>query len=139
MVLEKSLESPLNCKETKSVNCKGNQSWLFIGRNDVKAETPILWPPNEKNWLIRKDPDARIDWRWEEKGTTEDEIVGWHHRLNGLEFEQTPGDGEGQAWHAAVHGSQRVRHNWATEQQQQQQFYLNVFGLFNKSLLLFSC
>ena len=139
MVLEKSLESPLNCKETKSVNCKGNQSWLFIGRNDVKAETPILWPPNAKNWLIRKDPDARIDWRWEEKGTTEDEIVGWHHRLNGLEFEQTPVDGEGQAWHAAVHGSQRVRHNWATEQQQQQQFYLNVFGLLNKSLLLFSC
>ena len=132
MVLEKSLESPLNCKETKSVNCKGNQSWLFIGRTDAKAETPILWPPNAKSWLIRKDPDARIDWRWEERGTTEDEIVGWHHRLNGLEFEQIPGDGKGQAWHAAVHGSQRVRHNWATQQQQQQQFYLKVFGFIQQ-------
>ena len=117
MVLEKSLESPLTCKETKSVNCKGNQSWLFTGRTDAKAETLILWPPDAKGRLIRKDPDAGIDWRREEKGT-KDEIVGWHHQLNGLGFEQILGDGEGQAWHAAVYGSQRVRHSWATEQQQ---------------------
>ena len=83
VVLEKTLESPL---EIKSVNSKGNQSWIFIGRTDVEAETPILWPPDAKNWLIGTDPDARKDWR-QEKGTTEDEIVGWHHRLSGHEFE----------------------------------------------------
>ena len=78
------------------MNPKGNQSRIFIGRTDAKAETPILWPPDAKNWLIGKDPDARKDWRQDEKGTTEDEMVGWHHQLNGHEFEQTPGDGEGQ-------------------------------------------
>ena len=77
----------LNCKESKVVNPKGNQSWIFIGRTDAEAETPILWPPDAKNWLIGKAPDAGKDWRWEEKGTTEDEMVGWHHRLNGHEFE----------------------------------------------------
>ena len=96
MVLEKTLESPLGCKEIKPVNPKGNQSWLFIGRIDVEAETPILWPPDEKNWLLGKDPDAGKDWREEEKGTTEDEMVGWHHRLDGHEFEQTPGVGDGK-------------------------------------------
>ena len=75
---------------------KGNQSWIFLGKSDVEAETPILWPPDMKNWLIWKDPDAGKDWRWEEKGTTEDEMVGWHHQLNGLEFESTPGVGDGQ-------------------------------------------
>ena len=83
VVLEKTLESPLNCKEIKSVNPKGNQSWIFIGRTDAEAETPILWPPDVKNWLIGKDPDAGKDWRQEEKGVTEDEMVGWHHRLDG--------------------------------------------------------
>ena len=95
-VLEKTLESPLDSKEFKPVNPKGNKTWILIGRTDAEAVAPILWPPDAKNWLIRKDPDARKDWRLEEKGTTEDETVGWHHQLNGHEFEQAPGDGEGQ-------------------------------------------
>ena len=86
VVLEKTLESSLDCKEIKPVNPKGNQSWIFIGRTDAEAEIPILWPPDVKNWLIWKDPDAGKDWRQEEKGTTEDEMVGWHHWLNGHEF-----------------------------------------------------
>ena len=85
VVLEKTLESPLDCKESKPVNPKGNKSWIFIERTDVEA--PILWPPEVKSWLIRKDPDAGKDWRQEEKGTTEDEMFGWHHQLNGHEFE----------------------------------------------------
>ena len=85
VVLDETLESPLDCKETQPVHPKGNQSWIFIGRTD--AETPIFWPYDAKNWLIWKDPDAGKDWRWEEKGTTEGEMVGWHHRLNGHEFE----------------------------------------------------
>ena len=91
VVLKKTLESPLDCKEIEPVNPKGNQPWIFIGRTD--AEAPILWPPDAKNWLTGKDPDAGKDWRQEEKG---DEMVGWHHWLNGHEFEQTPGVGEGQ-------------------------------------------
>jgi len=87
VVLEKTLESPLDCKEIKPVHPKGNQSWIFTGRTDDGAETPILWPPNVKNRLIGKDPDAGKDWRWEEKGMKEDEIVGWHHWLNRHEFE----------------------------------------------------
>ena len=83
MVLEKILESPLDCKEIKQVNPKRDQLWIFIGRTDAEAETPILWPPDVKNWLIGKDIDAGQDWGQEEKGTTEDEMVGWHHRLNG--------------------------------------------------------
>ena len=87
VVLEKTLESPPDCKEIKPVNAKGNQSWIFIGRTDVEAETPILWPPDVKSWHLKKDPDAGKDWRWEEKGMREDEMVGCHHRLNGHEFE----------------------------------------------------
>ena len=87
VVLEKILESPLDCKEIQPVHLKGNQSWIFIGRTDVEAETPILWPPHTKNWLIWKDLDAGKDWRQEEKGTTEDEKVGWHPQLSGHEFE----------------------------------------------------
>ena len=83
VVLEKILESPLACREIKPVHPKGNQSWIFIGRTDAEAETPILWSPDVKNWLIRKDTYAGKDWRQEEKGTTEDEMVGWHHRLSG--------------------------------------------------------
>ena len=82
VVLEKTLESPLDCKEIQPVHPKGDQSWVFIGSTDVKAETPILWPPDAKSWLVWKDPDAGKDWRWEEK-ETEDEMVGWHHWLNG--------------------------------------------------------
>ena len=85
-LLEKTLESPLDCKEVQPVHPKGNQSWIFIGKTDAEAETPILGPPDAKNWLIWKVPDAGKDWRREEKGTTGDEVVGWHHRLNGHEF-----------------------------------------------------
>ena len=85
-VLEKTLESPLDCKEIQPVHPKGDQSWVFIGRTDVETETPILWPPDSKSWLIWKDPDAGKDWGQEEKGTTENGMVGWHHRLNGHEF-----------------------------------------------------
>ena len=95
-VLEKTLESPLDCKEIQPVHSKGDQPWDFFGRNDAKAETLVLWPLDAKNWLIETDPDAGKDWRQEEKGQTEDEMVGWHHRISGDEFEQAPGDGEGQ-------------------------------------------
>ena len=96
VVLEKTLESPLDSKEIKPVHPKGNQSWTFIGRTDDEAETPILWPPDVKNWLIGKDPDAGKDWRrQEEKGMTEDQMVGWHNQLDRQEFEQALGDGDG--------------------------------------------
>jgi len=144
VVLEKTLESPLDYKEIKPVNSKGNQSWIFIGRTDDEAEAPVLWVPDAKNWLIRKDPDAGQDWGQKEKGTTEDEMVGWYHRLYGHKLEQAPGVGDGQGslvccspWgckeldtteslirtelnplqYSGLEnsmGSQRVRHGWAT-------------------------
>ena len=92
----RTLESPLDCKEIQPVYSKGNQSWIFIGKTDAEAETPILWPPHAKSWLIWKDPDAGKDWGQEEKGTTEDEMAGWHHWLNGHGFGWTPGVGDGQ-------------------------------------------
>ena len=94
-MLEKTLESPLDSKEITLVNPKGNQSWIFIGRTDAEAETPILWPP-DATWLFGKDSDAGKDWKQEEKGVTEDEMVGWHHWLNAQEFEQALGVGDGQ-------------------------------------------
>ena len=106
VVLEKTLESPLDCKEIQPVHPKGNQSWILLGRTDVEAETPKLWPPDAKSWLIWKDPDAGKDWGWEEKGTTENEKVGWHHRLN--EWIGKPGMLQST-------GSQRVRHNCVAE------------------------
>ena len=105
MVLEKTLESPLDCREIQPIHPKGDQSWVFFGRTDVEAEPPILWPPDLKNWLIWKDPDAEKDWSQEVKGTTEDEMVGWHYRLDGHEFEwlrELVMDRE--AWYAVVHG-----------------------------------
>ena len=96
VVLKETLESPLDYKEIQPVHPKGNQSWIFIWRTDAEAETPILWPPDANSWLIGKDTDAGKDWRREEKGTTEDEMVGWHHQLNGHEFELTLGVGDGQ-------------------------------------------
>ena len=96
MMLEKTLESPLGCEEMQLVHHKGDQSWVFIGRTDAEAETPILWPPNAKSWLVGKDSDAGKDWGKEEKGTTEDEMVGWHHWLNGHSFGWTLGVGDGQ-------------------------------------------
>ena len=116
VVLEKTLESPLDCKEIKPVNPKGNQSWLFIGKTNFEAEAPILWPPDAKNWLIRKDPDSGKDWRQEEKGTTKDEMVEWYHQLDGCEFEQIPGvgDGQGSLVCCSLWGH-RIGHDWATE------------------------
>ena len=162
MVLEKTLESPLDHKEIKPVNPKGKQPWIFIGRTDAEVEAPLLWPPDAKSQVIRKDPDVGKDWKQEEKEMTKEQIVGWHHWLNGYEFEQAPGDGEGQGslvcccyvasvvsnsvwphrwqpiqgilqvrtleWVAISFsvlqciGSQRVGHDWVTEQQQQQVF-----------------
>ena len=96
VVLEKLLESPLDCKEIQPVHPKGDQSWVFIGQTDFEAETPILWPPEAKSWLIWKDPDAGKDWGQEERGTTEDEMIGWHHQLNGQGFGWPLGVGDGQ-------------------------------------------
>ena len=96
VVLEKALESPLDCKEIQPVHYEGDQSWDFFGRNDAKAETPVLWPPDAKSWLIGKDSDAGRDWGQEEKETTKDEMAGWHHQLDGRESEWTPGVGDGQ-------------------------------------------
>ena len=110
------IESPLDRKEIKPVHPKGNQSWIFTGRTDAEAVAPMLWPPDAKNWLIGKDPDAGEDWR-REKRTTEDEMVGWHHQLDGYEFEQAPGvgDGQGSLVCCSPWGLQRVGHDWATE------------------------
>ena len=115
-VLEKSPESPLHCKEIQLVNPRGNQSWIFIGRTDAEAEAPILWPPDAKNWLTWKDPGAGKDWRQEEKGMIEDEMVGWHHWLNEYEFEQALGVGDEQGSLACCSSwGLRVGHAWATE------------------------
>ena len=118
VVLEKTLESPLDCKEIKPVHPKGNQPRIFTGRTDAEVETPIFWPPDSKIWIIEKDPDAGKDGGLEEKGVTEDEMVGWSHQFDRHEFERTPGDSEGQGSLACCSqsmGSQRFRHNWATE------------------------
>ena len=124
VVLEKTLESPLDYKEIKPVNPKGNQSWIFFWRTDAEAEALVLWPPDEsgghchsgKSWLVRKDPDAGKDWK-QEKWTTEGEMVGWHHWLDGRESEWTPGVGDGQGgWCAAIHGvarNQTQLSNWS--------------------------
>ena len=137
VVLEKTLESPLNSKGTKLVNPKGNQPWLFIGKTNAKVEALILWPPDVKNWLIGKDPDAGKDWGQEEKGVTEDEMTGWHHQLNGLEFEQTQGDNEGQGslacWNTWGHKEMAV--DWGTEQQQQTCIFIKGLGQLTQSKL----
>ena len=115
-MLEKTLKSPLDCKEIKPINPKGNQFWIFIGRTDAEAEALILWPPYAKSQLIGKDPDAGKDWRQEQKGTTEHEMIGWHHRLDRREFEQALGDGDGQGSLARCSPwSCRVGHDWETE------------------------
>ena len=116
VVLEKTLESPLDCKEIQPVHPKGNQSWIFIGRTDAEAKAPALWPPNAKNWLIGKNPDAGRGWSQEEEGMTEDEMVGWHHPLDGREFEQVLGIGEGQGGLACCSPQGcRLGHDWGTE------------------------
>ena len=118
VVLEKTLESLLDCKEIRPVHPKGDQSWVFIGGTDVEAETPILGPPDMKSWLIWKDPDAGKDWRQEEKGTTDDDMVGWHHWLNRHEFDWVNSRSWWRTGRPGVlryMGSQRVGHDWATE------------------------
>ena len=116
VVLEKTPESPLDCKDIQPVHPKGNQSWIFMGRTDAEAETPILWTPNAKNRFIGKDPDAGKDWRQEEKGMTEDEMVGWHHWCDGYEFNYAPGVGDGQG-RLVCYSPQgcRVRHDCVAE------------------------
>ena len=141
LVLEKTLESPLDCKEIQPVHPKGNQSWIFIGRTDAEAEAPILWPPDEKNWLIGKDPDAGKDWRQEEKGTTEDETVVWHHWLNGHEFEQALGVGDGQgilACHSPwshKESDMTERLNWTDRLPQGSHLVLYSFMGFDKCIM----
>ena len=113
--LEKTLESPLDCKEIQAVHPKGYQSWIFIGKADAEAETPILWPPDAKNWLTGKDPDSGKDWRQEEKGMTEDEMVGWHHRqLTGVWVNSGSWWWTGKPGMLQSMGSQRVGHDWVT-------------------------
>ena len=137
VVLEKTLESPLDCKEIQPVHSKRDQSWVFFGRNDAKAETPVLWPPHTKSWLIGKDPDAWRDWGQEEKGTTEDEMAGWHNWLNGHEFAWTPGVGDGQgglvccdSW-GCKESDMTERLNWLTDWQKTQIWNLqNSFQSF---------
>ena len=138
VVFLKTLESFLDCKEIKPVNPKGCQPWICTRRTDAEAEAPILWQPDAKSWLVRKDPDAKKHWGQEEKGVTEDEMVGWHHQINGHEFEQALGDSKGQGslvccspWRL-----QKVRQVWVTEQQQ---WLLNFLEICHfKALSLYS-
>ena len=134
VVLEKTLESPLDCKEVQAVHPTGDQSWVFIARTDVEAETPKLWPPDTKSWPIWKNSDARKDWGQEEKGATEDEMVGWHHRLDRHGFGWTPGVGDGQGG-LACYGSwghkqseMTERLNW-TEERTTKQYWVLIDGM----------
>ena len=135
VVLEKTLESPLDCKEIQPIHPKGDQSWVFIGRTDAEAETPMLWPPDAKSWLIGKDPDAGRDWGQEEKGMTEDEMVGWHHWLDGHGFGWTPGVGDGQGGLACC-GSWGGKEsdttewlNWLTKPVLWSALYFNIWNI----------
>ena len=136
VALEKTLESPLDCKDIHPVHSKGNQSWMFTGRTDTEAEMLILWPPGRKSWLIWKDPDAGKEWRWKEKGVTEDEMVGWHHQLSGREFEHVSRDSEGQGGLAyAVHGVS-ITHDSATEKKQLWKEALGTKTLLVQSVMI---
>ena len=138
-VLEKTLESPLDCKEIQPVHSKGDQPWDFFGRNDAKAETPVLWPPHVKSWLTGKDSDAGRDWGQEEKGMTEDDMAGWHHWLDGRESEWTLGVGDGQGGLAYCDSwSCRVGHDWVTELNWKATFGLTWFLEFSGLLKLWS-
>ena len=127
VMLEKTPESHWGCKEIKPVNPKGNQSWIFIGRTDVEAETPILWPPDVKTWLIGEDPDAGKDWRWEEKGTTKDEMIGWYHQWTLVWVNSGSWWWTGRPGMLWFMGLQRVGHDWAIELN----WYLTLHDLFN--------
>ena len=136
VVLEKTLESALDCKEIQPVNSKADRSWIFIGRANAKAETPVLWPPHAKSWFIGKDSDAGRDWGQEEKGTTEDEMAGWHHWLDGRESGWTPGAGDGQGGLACCDSSRRKESDM-TERLNWTELNWQYFVL-SKPLLLFS-
>ena len=138
VVLEKTLESPLDCKEIQPVHSDGDQPWDFFGRNDAKVETPVLWPPHAKSWLIGKDCDAGRDWGQEEKGTTEDEMAGWHHLLDGRESQWTPGVGNGQGGLACCN-SWGCKESDTTERLiwSETQFWFSLFGFSLFSLLFF--
>ena len=135
-------ESPLDSKEIKSVHPKGNQSWIFIGRTDAEAETPILWPPDAKHWVLGKDPDAEKDWRREEKGMTEDKMVGWHHWFNGHEFGQALGVGDGQGSLACCspwgrkESDTTEQMNWTHEHTEYWVFVLVTYLSWNRHLIL---
>ena len=142
MLLEKTLKSPVDCKEIKPVHPKGNQPWRYTGKTDVKAEAPILWPPDAKRWLVGKDPDAGKDWRHKEKGTAEDEMVRQYHQLNGHESEQTRGIvKDREAWHATVHGIAKSHiwlSNWTITTAQRWQIHvLKSLGPLIPSLYYF--
>ena len=136
VVLENTLESPLDCKE---IHSKGDQSWVFIGRTVAEAETPVLWPPQVKSWLIGKDSDAGRDWGQEEKGTTEDEMAGWHHWLDGLEFEWTPGDGDGQGGLVCCDswGRKESDTNQGLDWTELTDFIIRFLTLMDRTLVLF--
>ena len=136
VMLEKTLESPLDCKEIQPVHPKGDQSWVFIGRTDIEAETPIFWPPDVKNWLIWKDSDAGKDWGQEEKGMTEDEMVVWHHWFNWHEFGWTPGVGDGQGGLACC-GSWGHKESDTIEQLNWTELIQLIAGLDDFSLYIF--
>ena len=129
VMLEKPLESPLGCKEIQPVHPKGDQSWIFIGRTDAEAETPVLWPPDAKSWLIWKDPDAWKDWREEEKGTTEDEMVGWHHLDASMGMSLSKLQGTGKIDVLQSMGSRRVGHDWTEDEAEYWTSYFKLFWI----------
>ena len=138
VVLEKT-ESPLDYKKIQPVHSEGDQPWDFFGRNDAEAETPVLWPPHAKSWLIRKEFDAGRDWGQEKKGTTEDEMAGWHRRLDGREFEWTLGVVDGQGCLACCNSwGHRVRHDWVTELNWTELIHLKMVIMVHLTLCVFT-
>ena len=134
-MLEKTLENPLDCKEIQPVHPKGTQSWIFIGRSDTEVEPPTVWPPDAKGRLTGEDPDGGKDWRQEQKRMTEEQMLGWHHQLNGHKFEQAPGDGEGKgSLTCCSPWGGRFGHNWATEQQQRAVMNVILFSFIHSSI-----
>ena len=137
VVLEKTLESPLDCKEIQPVHPKGNQSWIFIGRTDAEAETPILWPPDAKTWLIWKDPDAQKDWGQGKKGKIEDEMIGWYHWLDGHESEWTLGVGDGQGGLACCDSGVPKSWTWLSDWTELNWYLIYIFQLISNGFYIY--